>query len=1134
MNLLIILDDNDLSKNIKKVVSSIFDEIVIIQSGQDAIEFLTDHSPAIMLLDYELGDMNAFTLCRELKRNKITIPPFVVTVKKDNNDVALETIKAGAREYIVQDSSFLTRIPWVLKHLIDQIAAEEKRREAESALQEREEQLQRMMLVSNDGMWDWDLRTHVVKFDSRYFKLAGYEPNEFDHRFEEFQKRIHPDDLQLVMDTAADYIQGKIDKFLVEFRFQTKAGGWLWIQGRGVIVERDEHGTPIRFVGTHTNIHERKKAENDLKQSEEKFRTLFENAPVMIQSYDLSGKCLLWNKECEKVLGWTKEEALAEKNMLAVLYPDRKKRKNAIEMIQKADGKFREYAAQTKDGSLCYEMFADFKLPNGEHIGVGYDITEQKLNQIKLKNSEERYRNIVEFSPDGIITMNKRGMITSANKAFVDMTGYEKNEVLDIHFTKLPTFIHQNFSTYYDLFSKVIKNDLVSSLEVKWKNNKGQIRIGEAKTRILQEDGKKSGIQAIIRDITDKKQQQDVIRESELKYRRLIQHSSDAIYVLAGSRFEMINPKFTELFGYTTKELLDPKFNFMQLIHPNSQDHIRNRADKVAAGQKVKPSYEFTALHKNGTELECEVNVSYIRFNGKPATQGIVRDISERKRKEMELRKLSQAVEQSPVSVLICDLAGNIEYVNQTFLNVSGYSQNEVIGKNPRFLNAGDTPVEIFIEMWETIINGNEWKGRLHNKKKNGDLFWEQVTISPIMNDKGEITHYLGLKEDITDKLKLEDRFQQSQKMEAVGLLAGGIAHDFNNLLTVINGYSEFLLEDQVGDKDTMDKIREVRKAGERAAALTRQLLAFSRKQILKPKIVNLNDLVENMQKMVRRLIGENIEFSIFYDTNLKNIFADPGQVEQILLNLIVNARDALPNGGNITVETKQAYLDESYCQLSEGLKPGEHAIVSITDNGIGMSAEIQEHIFEPFFTTKSVEKGTGLGLSTVFGIIRQSGGDIHVYSKVGMGSTFKLILPTIDKVENAVDKEKIKLKGGKETILVVEDELAVKRLVENSLISLGYHVISADNGVEAIKKAKKHKKAIHLLLTDVVMPHMSGKELSTELLKINENVKVCFMSGYTDIAIFQHEILQKDLNFIQKPFTRYALAKTIRNILDS
>ncbi len=399
-----------------------------------------------------------------------------------------------------------------------------------------------------------------------------------------------------------------------------------------------------------------------------------------------------------------------------------------------------------------------------------------------------------------------------------------------------------------------------------------------------------------------------------------------------------------------------------------------------------------------------------------------------------------------------------------------------------------------------------------------------------------------SLQQQIIDRVRAEEalreseeQLRQSQKMEAVGRLAGGIAHDFNNLLTAIIGYSQLTLRQLRQSDPLRPKIEEIKKSGERAASLTRQLLAFSRKQVLQPKVLNLNEVVADMDNMLRRLISEDVDLLTTLFPALSHVKADPGQIEQVLLNLVVNARDAMPQGGKVTVETKNVVLDETYTARHAAVEPGRYVMLAVSDTGTGMDAATQKRIFEPFFTTKEQGKGTGLGLSTVYGIVKQSGGNICVYSELGQGTTFKVYLPQFAKDATEFEPREIIVETpqGTETILLVEDDEVVRKLTRETLEMSGYVVLEATNGNHALSVCETHQSQIHLILTDVVMPQMSGREMVQRLSARLSQVPVLYMSGYTDDAIVHHGVLEEGMAFLEKPFTPDALAHKVREVLD-
>jgi two-component system, cell cycle sensor histidine kinase and response regulator CckA len=887
-----------------------------------------------------------------------------------------------------------------------------ERVQAEEALRQSKDQMSKIMLAANDGMWDWDLQTNVVFYDPRYYQMAGYTVNEFPHHFDEFKKRVHPDDLKIVTKNLEDYLSGNSTKYISEFRHKNKKGKWQWIQGRGTVAERDENGKPIKLLGTHTDISKRKRAETALRESETKYRSLIEQSQNAIYLL-YENKFEIINPRFTELFGYTQKETQADafdfRNLLT-------------------------------DASLAIVENRLQRQKNGEKLKPTYEF--------------------IAVAKDG------RKIDCEVSTSYIDYQG------------------------------------------------------GQA-------------TQGIIRDITERKRAEEALRESESKYSTLVENANEAIVVAQDGILKFCNSKTAEITEFTQTELISKPF--FELVHKDDCDLVFKRFQKRLKGEKVPDAYSFRLIAKSGELKWVNINSVVINWEGRAATLNFIADISANKIAEEELRKLTRAVEQSSSSIVITDTQGKIEYVNPYFCQLTGYSENETIGQNPRILKSDQTNPELFVEMWQTITDGREWRGEFVNRKKDGDLFWEFVSISPIKDEKGEITHFLGIKEDITEQKKLEDQLRQSQKMEAIGKLAGGVAHDFNNLLTVINGYAELLMGPLDRDDPVKKRLQQIRGAGKRAASLTNQLLAFSRKQMLKPEVLNINSLISDIEKMLKRLIGENIDLATFYELNLSSVKADAGQIEQIIINLAVNAKDAMLDGGNLTIETQNVYLDEDFAKQHKGATMGSYVMIAVSDTGSGIDKSIQSQIFDPFFTTKEKGKGTGLGLSTVYGIIKQSGGHIWVYSEKGKGTSFKIYLPTVKKKTTQI-KDHAPQDGlycGAETILLVEDEEDVRLLAEQALKELGYHLLIAGDGAQGLQTARSYEKKIDLLLADVIMPNMSGRELGEKIGKFHPDTKICYMSGYTDDAIVRHGVLEKGVYLLQKPFSLHTLAKKVREVLD-
>lgn len=525
-----------------------------------------------------------------------------------------------------------------------------------------------------------------------------------------------------------------------------------------------------------------------------------------------------------------------------------------------------------------------------------------------------------------------------------------------------------------------------------------------------------------------------------------------------------------------------------------------------------------------------------------------ISDITEQKHTEVALRsseeKYRTILENIEDGYFEVDIAGNFTFFNDSLCRIYGYSREELMGMNDRQYTDQENAKKLFQafnKVYRTGESTKEFDWEIIRKDRTKRCI--EASVSLMKDPSGNRIGFRGIVQDITDRKQaekeiaaLQEQLRQSQKMEAIGHLAGGIAHDFNNLLTVIRGYSDLVLSSLDQNNPLYSDTMEIKNASEKAESLTRQLLAFSRKQVLQPKVLDLNTLVSNMNKMLQRLIGENIELVTLSAKDLGMVKADIGQIEQVMINLAVNARDAMPKGGKLTIETSNVELDEEYTRTHINITPGCYVMLSISDTGIGMPPEIRERIFEPFFTTKEKDKGTGLGLSTVYGIVKQSEGSIWVYSEPGQGTSFKIYLPRIEEEVESTRPEDTSQKSfhGAETILVVEDEEVVRRVVCTILQKNGYHILEATNGKEALCLAQEQNgKSIHLMLTDVVMPGMDGPELAKNLSSLYPETKVIYMSGYTDYSIIHREILKPGIPYLQKPFTSNALSLKVREVLD-
>ena len=520
------------------------------------------------------------------------------------------------------------------------------------------------------------------------------------------------------------------------------------------------------------------------------------------------------------------------------------------------------------------------------------------------------------------------------------------------------------------------------------------------------------------------------------------------------------------------------------------------------------------------------------------ANRSLETEVAERKRAEEDLadanRRVQAVIDASPLAIVRLDLEGNVKAWNQAAERMFGWTAEEVLDRS--LPTVPDEELPQFHELLAGAGRGEVVTGlQTRRRRKDGTVFDARLWSAPLRGASGAIRGKIAIVADVTDQRRLEQQLVQAQKMEAIGRLAGGVAHDFNNVITVVSGYGQMLLDGVTEDADLREAAEEVLKAADRAAGLANQLLTFSRRQTSQPKTIDLNALVCNMERMLGRLIGENVELATVLRPDTGAVRADPGQIEQVLMNLVVNARDAMPGGGKLTVETAQVVLDESYSRTHAGVTPGVYAMIAVSDTGTGMDAETRLHIFEPFFTTKEHGKGTGLGLSTVYGIVKQHGGDIWVYSELGKGTTFKIYLPLAAAPAVAGPIESAAPRAGShgEMVLLVEDEQGVRKLVRGVLELQGYRVLEADSGETALDLAASYQGPIDLLLTDIVMPKMGGRELAAALAPRHPGIKVLYLSGYTDHVVMDRGVIENGAEFLQKPFTPDALARKIRDVLD-
>ena len=765
--------------------------------------------------------------------------------------------------------------------------------------------------------------------------------------------------------------------------------------------------------------------------------------------------------------------------------------------------------------------------------------TEELEARAVARSDSEFLTAIFEKAADGICVCcfangSPPGEFTVWNQRMLEMTGYTIDQANILGWDFIVSHPQSaNFNS--EKLARFFQGAELTDEPIAIIGRNGETRKALLSTSTIPGPPGERRVLAFVRDLTERARAEEALRASEENYRAIFNSTGEAIIILDAQTGAIVdaNRALLSLFGYPADQVGSRAVFDKQIIErssPGLMEALRNAADQ---GPQV---IEFQGQNVSGETLWVEGAIRTAQIGGQRRIVAVLRDISERKRAERQVRRMATAIEQAAEDIFITDPNGVIEYVNPAFERITGFSREEAIGKKPSFLKSGVHPLAFYEQLWQTIKAGRAWTGRFINKRKDGSLITEDATISPILDSAGSTLGYVSLKRDVTQQAKFEGQVRHAQKLEAVGQLAGGVAHDFNNLLQGIRGHSELAVADLPQEHPSRENLEQVIKATDRAADLVRRLMLFSRREAIRPEYLEMNDIVSGLMKLIRRLIGEQIELRPSLSEGLWKVYGDAVQIEQVLVNLCLNSRDAMPGGGLITIRTENSTLDSDFCAAHPWGRQGDFVQLQVTDNGTGMPAAVKQHLFEPFYTTKEVGKGTGLGLATVFGIVKQHEGLITVYSEEGLGTSVRIYFPAIKRAPEArTDTLESQLTGGSGgTILLAEDEELVRGLAVRVLTRAGYRVISACDGEEAVRLFNERADEIDLALLDVLMPKMSGQAACDLIRQRRPDVPVLFTSGYTRDHLLTTLAPSEITKVMLKPYQPQDLLTRIRQVLAS
>jgi PAS domain S-box-containing protein len=966
-------------------------------------------------------------------------------------------------------------------------------------------------------------------------RTTGYTPEEVCADPTLLSAVVHPDDQGAVEEARRE------DRGLrrpLEVRLIRRDGALIWVEVR-ISYVRDDGGRVVAAEGVAREVTERRRMEEQLRRKEAEVRLLLEHSPDPVVVLAQDGTVVSLNRAAEDVLGASRDRLIGGKIQRLSGWSS-----GAEDVIARVLG-------VTQTGQPIESTAVDFTRRDGRRVVLDVRALPLEIDgerrvvtvsrDMTARENAERVMRLqaaaLDAAANGVVIANRQGTIEWVNPAFTRLTGYTAEEAVGQN----PRFLksgRQDAGFYRDLWQTIVAGRTWRG-ELTNRRRDGTLYPEEMQiTPVRDRSGAISHFIAIKEDVSERNAALASLRYSEGRFRAVADSASDAIIVADGEgRIVYWNRAAVDGFGYDERAMHGLRLG--DLI-PEAGDVVEAtragpRGDAPGAGRRI----EVMARRRDGTAFPVEVSVS------RPWTQdarqffsAVLRDISERREAEVALReseaRFRGTFEQAAVGIAHLGLDGQYLRANQRLADMLGYSVDELLTMRFQDVTAPGDLANI-VALRDDIVAGKRDTVRLEKRyvRKDGRQLWAMLTVSAARDADGVVRHLISVVEDVTEQRLLREQLHQAQKMEAVGRLAGGVAHDFNNLLTIIRGEAELALEDVREPTPLRESLVEIKKASDRAALLTGRLLAFSRKQIVEKRVFALNALVADAEKMLRRLLEASIHIELELGAEHDLVDGDPALIEQVLVNLVVNARDAMPQGGTLTVTTRTVDLDDLYVTGHRGASIGPHVLLAVSDTGTGMDDDVKKHLFEPFFTTKPRGQGTGLGLATCFGIVKQSGGYVGVYSELGLGTTMKVYLPLASGAPVAdTEPAPRRAPAGRETVLLVEDEEAVRRIARRVLSEHGYTVLEAGSGEEGLALLAAADR-VHLLLSDVVLPGLGGRDVAALAQQRRPDLRVLFMTGYTDDAHLRRLLEDQRVAVIHKPFNRDTLLEKVRQVLD-